>query len=263
MKVQRANETATPLNQFQFQKGTDAATKSLQKQIANAKKALQELSANKGLSTEQKMQKSQELKQQIMDLENQLRQHQIELRREQQQAQKAAKDEAAGRQGMGQKQPGYGILKDGMEAMVSAGTAMKQAKAYGSTAMRLKGEARVLQGEIKLDKDRGIDVGQKEGRLAKMEERIEAATSSQLGILEEAGQRLQESSRKGQEEKAEGKKDSEETKDIGRKGEMEKAEGIDGKDGTNGIGKEEEDREQGHSGRGKKLQDGQFVDIRL
>ncbi len=202
MRIQPAQGTAAPANQLNFQQGADAVSKNLQKQIANAQKALQELSANKDISAEEKMQKRQELQQQITDLNNQLRQHQIELRRERQQA---AKEGEAARQEKKAGLPSHGVPKASMEAIVSADTAMKQAKAYGSTATRLKGEASVLQGEIKLDKDRGIDVGQKEGSLAKLEDRIEAATNSQLAVLEEANQGLQEAGSKEQEEKAEEK----------------------------------------------------------
>lgn len=277
MRIQPAQGTAAPANQLNFQQGADAVFKNLQKQIANAQKALQELSANKDISAEEKMQKRQELQQQITDLNNQLRQHQIELRRERQQA---AKEGEAARQEKKAGLPSHGVPKASMEAIVSADTAMKQAKAYGSTATRLKGEASVLQGEIKLDKDRGIDVGQKEGSLAKLEDRIEAATNSQLAVLEEANQGLQEAGSKEQEEKAEEKTDSAgaksthgngETEGTGKQRETEKMEPANGTMETEkaestsretaNIGQEKSGREQAKTG--KEQQDGQFVDIRL
>lgn len=273
MRIQPAQGTAAPVNQLNFQQGADAVSKNLQKQIANAQKALQELSANKDISAEEKMQKRQELQQQITDLNNQLRQHQMELRRERQQA---AKEGAAARQEKKVGLPSHGVLKASMEAIVSADTAMKQAKAYGSTATRLKGEASVLQGEIKLDKDRGIDVGQKEGCLAKLEDRIEAATNSQLAVLEEANQGLQEAGSKEQEEKADsaGAKSTHgngETEGIGKQRETEKMEPANGTMETEkaestsretaNIGQEKSGREQAKTG--KEQQDGQFVDIRL
>ena len=60
MRIQPAQGTAAPANQLNFQQGADAVSKNLQKQIANAQKALQELSANKDISAEEKMQKRQE-----------------------------------------------------------------------------------------------------------------------------------------------------------------------------------------------------------
>lgn len=217
--------------------GTDEVTKRLQKQIANAQKALQELSANKDMGMEEKMQKRQELQQQINDLNNQLRQHQIDLRRERQQAQKGSEDEMAQKQQKKEDMPGYGMSKAGMEAMVSADTAIKQAKVYGRVGTQLKGEAKVLAGEIKLDKDRGVDVAQKEEKLAKLEERIQSAKDSQIGTLEDANSKLQKVSEKEQEEKL---------KDDGKKEEdilIEK--------------KQEEKQEDGTE------KDGRYVDIRL
>ena len=58
-----------------------------------------------------------------------------------------------------------------------------------------------LQGEIKLDKQRGQEVGKKEGRLAKIEKRVQKATSSQLSVLEGTNQKLREASEKDREEK--------------------------------------------------------------
>ena len=58
----------------------DSVSKNIQNQISNAQKQLQELSANKDMSIEEKMKKRQEIQQQIADLNNQLRQHQIEQR---------------------------------------------------------------------------------------------------------------------------------------------------------------------------------------
>lgn len=62
----------------------DAVTKSIQRQIANAQKQLQEISSNKDMAMEEKMKKRQEIQKEIADLNLQLRQHQIEQRKEQQ-----------------------------------------------------------------------------------------------------------------------------------------------------------------------------------
>ena len=54
----------------------DPETKSLQKQIAEKQKQLQELSSNQEMSMEEKMKKRQDIQKEITDLKNQLRQHQ-------------------------------------------------------------------------------------------------------------------------------------------------------------------------------------------
>ena len=65
-------------------KGTDPVSQSIQKQIADAQKQLQEISADDRLSVEDKMKKRQEIQQQITSLNQQLRQHEIDLRKEKQ-----------------------------------------------------------------------------------------------------------------------------------------------------------------------------------
>ncbi len=62
----------------------DQETKSLQKQIAEKQKQLQELSSNEEMSMEEKMKKRQDIQKEITELNNQLRQHQIEQRNEKQ-----------------------------------------------------------------------------------------------------------------------------------------------------------------------------------
>ena len=79
MRINGLNGANTPAGGMNMTKATDSVSKNIQNQIANAQKQLQELSANKDMSIEEKMKKRQEIQQQITDLNNQLRQHQIEL----------------------------------------------------------------------------------------------------------------------------------------------------------------------------------------
>lgn len=218
MKINGTEKSGISAGTWNMTQGEDAVSKSIRKQIANAQKALQELSADKELTMEEKMKKRQDLQQQINDLNQQLRQHQVELRRERQRAQK----EAADRQNNGNRQEQKGRQEQGlsgasMEAMVSADTAMKQSKSYGSVVARLEGEARVLKSEINLDQDRGQNVEDKLSRLSKVEERAEKATEAQIGILAEAGEKMEKAEEKDREEKAEKtaeKKETEEEKEV-------------------------------------------------
>ena len=84
MKINGINGANTQVGGMNMMQSNDSVSKNLQSQIANAQKQLQELSANKEMSLEEKMKKRQEIQQQIADLNHQLRQHQIEQRKEQQ-----------------------------------------------------------------------------------------------------------------------------------------------------------------------------------
>ena len=72
------------MGQMGMNQTTDSYSRNIQNQIANAQKQLQELSSNKDMTLEEKMNKRQEIQQQINDLNVQLRQHQMEQRREKQ-----------------------------------------------------------------------------------------------------------------------------------------------------------------------------------
>lgn len=174
---------------------TDSISKSLQSQIANAQKALQELSSNEELSMEDKMKKRQEIQQQITDLNQQLRQHQIEQRREKQR-EGSSTDDLLGtnrkantsKTGKG----GSGFSQAGMRAMISADSSMKLADAQGSTITQMEGRAGVLESEIKMDKSRGASTQKKEEELADLQEKTLEATASQMNALADAGEALKE-----------------------------------------------------------------------
>ena len=84
MKINGLNGANTQNGGMNMMQLNDSVSKNIQNQIANAQKELQELSANKEMSIEEKMKKRQEIQQQIAELNQQLRQHQIEQRKEQQ-----------------------------------------------------------------------------------------------------------------------------------------------------------------------------------
>jgi len=171
---------------------TDSVSKNIQNQIANAQKALQELSSNKDMELEEKMKKRQEIQQEITSLNQQLRQHQIEQRKEKQKGtsvdhmldgnQKAVKGENGG----------SGLSQASMQAIISADSSMKQAEAQGSLNTQMEGRARVLKSEIEMDKSRGMNTEKKEKDLADLQERAQAATSSQLSMLADASKVMEE-----------------------------------------------------------------------
>ena len=176
----------------------DALSKSLEKQIAEKKSQMQELSANQELSVEEKMQKRKELQQQIFELQNQLRQHEIELRKEAQESQSAEMEEMlggkreteeAGSDATAQKPA---VSQEGKEAMISADSALSQAKVQGNVGRKLKGEAKNLKSEAKLDGSRGRSSEGKLSAAADIEQRAAQATISQAKGLKEASERLSE-----------------------------------------------------------------------
>lgn len=208
MRINGLNGANTPAGGMNMTKATDSVSKNIQNQIANAQKQLQELSANKDMSIEEKMKKRQEIQQQITDLNNQLRQHQIEQRKEQQ-AKKSSMDDMLGGSKKTAPKAGKqstGLSQASMKAMISADSAMAQAQVQGSVATKMEGRAGVLESEIKLDSARGDDVEAKKEELAEVEQKAALAESAQMNTLATANKELEEAAKADQQtEKADDK----------------------------------------------------------
>lgn len=195
--------------QMGMNQATDAYSRNIQNQIANAQKQLQELSSNEDMSLEEKMKKRQEIQQQISDLNVQLRQHQMEQRREKQQAKGSSMDDMlGGTRNAGSAKAGSkstGLSQASMTAMISADNSIKQAKIQGSVATSMEGRAGVLKSEIK--NSHGGSVKKKQEELADIEQKAQAATSSQLSTLADASKTMEEAA----------KADNKDTKTTGAK----------------------------------------------
>ena len=205
MRINGINGTNTQVGGMNMTQASDSVSKNIQNQIANAQKQLQDLSANKDMSIEEKMKKRQEIQQQITDLNNQLRQHQMEQRKEKQQAKKSSMDDMLGgskRTASKATSQSTGLSQASMKAIVSADSAMAQAQIQGSVATRMEGRAGVLESEIKLDSARGDDVEAKKEELAEVQQKATQAESAQLNTLADANKELEAAKADQQTEKA-------------------------------------------------------------
>ena len=172
---------------------SDPVSRNIQAQIGNAQKRLQELSSNDTMSVEEKMKKRQEIQKEIASLNQQLRQHQIEKRKEQR-AQGTSMDDmlGGGHRTAKKGKEGTGLSQAGMQAMISADSSMKVADAQGSVAVQ-DGQARVLQSEIRMDRNSGVSTEEKEAQLADLQAKAQSAETSQISTLAEAGRVIRES----------------------------------------------------------------------
>ena len=98
-----------------------------------------------------------------------------------------------------------GLSQASMTAMISADSAIKQAKVQGSVATKMEGRSGVLQSEIKMDQAIGGNTQKKEEELAEVEQKAQAAASSQFSTLADANRTMEEAakedSRKEKEDK--------------------------------------------------------------
>ncbi|MCH5249231.1 MAG: FlxA-like family protein [Lachnospiraceae bacterium] len=199
MTINGINGVNAQMGQMGMNQSTDPYVRQIQSQIADAQKQLQELSSNEDMSLEEKMKKRQEIQQQISELNMQLRQYQIEQRREKQQEKAASSSDDIfdpnGQSNNSKVKDGQniqGLSQASMEAMISADTSMKQAKAQGSIATKMEGKAGVLKAEIQLDGARGGDTSSKKQELAETEKKAQEATASQLSTLADTNKTMKE-----------------------------------------------------------------------
>ena len=179
----------------------DSFSKSIQNQISNAQKQLQELSENKDMSMEEKMKRRQEIQQQITNLNNQLRQHQMEQRKEKQEqaAKNAEKKESAKNENKGE-----GLSQASMTAIISADAAMSQAKVHGSVETRMEGRVGVLEAEIKLDSANGGNVEANQKELVKVQQKADAAGVLQTDMLASVSKNIEEAAKADAKEDTDG-----------------------------------------------------------
>lgn len=212
----------------------DAVSKRLMQQIENAQKQLQEISANSEMSMEEKMKRRQEIQKEISELNSQLRQHQMEMQKKEmeeakkKQAESASAAERSGNSRNGNAKDGQVDLQisaEGMQAMLSADGAMKQAKVQGSVAASMDGKAGVLEAEIKLDSARNGDTSAKEAQLADVKQKAEDATASQMKTLAEAGEALAEANKKAA-DTDKTSADADETREVDGDGEKKDDESV-------------------------------------
>lgn len=240
------NVQAEPMGMSQM---TDAYSRSIQKQIENAKERLQNIASDEHLSMEEKSKKRQEIQQEINDLNMQLRQHQIEQRsKKQQQTDSSSMDDMlGGNRKADSKKAGSrsaGLSQTGMTAMLSADASRKLAEVQGSTASRFEERAAILEIEIKLDESRGgngrtVDTSDKKAEMAEAEQKASDLTAAQMGTLQEANKTLAEAT---EEEKRSESGETEETEHSFENEASEKTEKTENKEASEETALPEEER---------------------
>ena len=220
MRIENANVNGVASGiQMPMQKVNDSFSKNIQSQIDNTQKKMMELGDNEEMSVEDKMKKRQELQKQISALQNQLRQHQMEQRMQKQQKKGSSMDDMLDGSYQARKtsKGGTGMSSASMQAIISADSSIKQVKTQGAVKTQMEDKTGVLKSEIKLDADRGSSVEKKEEELAKLEEKANEVTSSQMLILSDVKKTLDEASKEEQKDSKSEDKNKTQKKDSDSK----------------------------------------------
>ena len=194
MRINGFNGANTRTEMIRMVQADDSVSKNIKNQIANAQQKLQDLSSNKEMSSEDKLKKRQEIQQEIMNLNQQLIQHQIEQRKEQQSKSSSSMDDMIADTKNTSSKKDAGLSQIGMKAMISADSAVKQAKAQGNVVTQMKGRAAVLESEIKQDAGKS-NTEQKQAELVVLQEKAQAATGSQMSTLADADKSIKEAAK--------------------------------------------------------------------
>lgn len=205
----------------------DSVSKSIENQIAQAQKELQELSSNEDMTAEEKMKKRQEIQQKINTLNQQLRQHQIEQRKKQQSKDTSVDDMLNNNKKVDKTKSdnkGSGLSHASMQTMISADSSVKLAKEQGRQTTQMEGTARVLKSEIEMDKSKGANTAKKEEGLIDLQTRIEQATQVQLSTLADASKAMDEASKTAATKNTEREKDTDNENTNNNVKEVEKTE---------------------------------------
>ena len=191
MRINGLNGTDMQPGTMGMTQANDPISKNIQNQIASAQQKLQDLSSNEEMTLEDKMKKRQEIQREIASLNQQLRKHQIELKKEQQSKNSLSMDDVSASTKNISVNKGTGMSQEGMQAMISADSSMKQAKVQGNVVTQMEGRAGVLESEIKQDAGRG-NTEKKEAELEELQAKVQSATAAQISTIADADKSLKE-----------------------------------------------------------------------
>lgn len=193
--VNRINQEAEKTNAFQ---ASDSESKDVMNQISSAQKKLKELASDHQLNEEEKAKKRKEIQQQIAELNKQLKQHQMELRRQQEKEKAANVSEEEEEKQKLQEETEVKADLSGTKAIISANSAISQAKAQGNLALSMEGRVRVLQSEISQDERYGKNTDQKQKELKKLEQKAIKVKGAKMSYLSKASREMRESAARDQ-----------------------------------------------------------------
>lgn len=168
----------------------DSIKEGLQNQIINIQKQIYSVSENKSLSIEQKKQMQKDLKEQLNELNKQIIQRDLEIRKEQEEKrEEKIKEQLKDKNHIDDEQ-------QEMTNLFSITSSLNQVKFQTSASVKIKGNARVLESEIKADEGRGLDVSEKRKKLSEMKDKIRGINKKIIKTMNEVNKEIKKSSKK-------------------------------------------------------------------
>ncbi|MCI1958557.1 MAG: FlxA-like family protein [Clostridia bacterium] len=168
----------------------DSCLKSIQKQIEDVQKKLQNLADNDKMSPQEKMVMQKELQQQLQDLNKQAAQRRMAIMQE-----NSAKltDNSQANSATGKKEvQNYDVIENStMQGLINAGVSMKQASTAHSVKTNLDGKVNTLKSEIQFNSAMGKSTDIKESELADTNARVNIASSNMISKLSDSNKKIE------------------------------------------------------------------------
>lgn len=196
--------------------------KAIEAQISRLENNIQSLAQNKDMDAKTKMEKRQEITKQINELKQQISQIKMEERQQKINGEDSASNSmddflpepksnvknGSAYKKDGSKQPAL-MQTPSMEAIISSDNAVHIAKQTNTLSNRFSNQAKVIQGEIKLDAGRGRVTDSKEEELSAITSKADTAQKSTLERLKKSENDLEEAKEKEKEQDGKDKDDDE------------------------------------------------------
>lgn len=144
----------------------DSIKEGLRNQILNIQKQISSIFENKTLSEEQKKLMQKDLKEKLDELNKQMMERELEIRKQQEEKQEEKVKEQL------KIDNSNGSNQDEMIDLFRLTNGLSKVKQQRVTSVKIKGNIRILESEIKLDEGRGLDVSKKREQLSEMKKRI-------------------------------------------------------------------------------------------
>lgn len=151
----------------------DSVIAGIAKQMYSIQEQIGEISENETMTVEQKLELKEELEEQLDVLNHQLVEHNLKKQEQQiKQMQSPSRDED--------------FEKSGAD-LISLASSMKQISKQRAISTKMKGRAKTLENEIKLDQERGINTTDKKAELSQINAKIESISEQINQTLNEVG----------------------------------------------------------------------------
>ncbi|MBS4535722.1 FlxA-like family protein [Clostridium sp. D2Q-14] len=172
----------------------DNVIRGIKNQIKTIQEKIAKISEDENLSGQEKVDMKKNLREQLDQLYGQLMERRMEIQK-QKEKEKQFKNQSV------ESAEVEGTVEDiRVMNLISISSSLKQVSHQNATKTEIKGQARVLESEIKLDEARGVDVTRKKEKLSEINSQIEMINGQIQSKLKKVNDKISKVNKKEKEE---------------------------------------------------------------